>query len=38
VFGRELASIAVGGGVRLVSVEPRDESLESTFRYLVGGR
>ncbi|MFZ0492343.1 MAG: ABC transporter ATP-binding protein [Acidimicrobiia bacterium] len=37
-FGRELASIAVGTEVRLVSVEPRDESLESTFRYLVGGR
>jgi ABC-2 type transport system ATP-binding protein len=37
-FGKELASIAVSTEVRLVSVEPRDESLESTFRYLVGGQ
>jgi ABC-2 type transport system ATP-binding protein len=37
-FGKEIASLAVDTGVRLVSVEPRDESLESTFRYLVGGR
>jgi ABC-2 type transport system ATP-binding protein len=37
-FGRDLASVAVATDVRLVSVEPRDESLESTFRYLVGGR
>jgi ABC-2 type transport system ATP-binding protein len=37
-LGRELAGIAMSASVRLVSVEPRDESLESTFRYLVGGR
>jgi len=37
-FGREIATLAVQADVRLVSVEPRDESLESTFRYLVGGR
>lgn len=35
-FGRELAPTAVSMNVRLLSVEPRDESLESTFRYLVG--
>jgi len=34
-FGRVLPRIAVDSDVRLVSVEPQDESLESTFRYLV---
>lgn len=36
-FGRLLPRVAVDSDVRIVSVEPQDESLESTFRYLVGG-
>lgn len=35
-FGRVLPGIALDADVRLVSVAPQDESLESTFRYLVG--
>lgn len=34
-LGRALPRIAVDADVRLISVEPQDESLESTFRYLV---
>jgi len=36
-FGRALAGAASQAGVLPLSVEPQDESLESTFRYLVDG-
>ncbi len=37
-LGRELAPLAKRMGLRLSSVEPLDEDLESVFRYLIEGR
>jgi len=37
-LARDLPRLALQHGVALASVEPVDESLESVFRYLVGGR
>ncbi|HLF59979.1 MAG TPA: ABC transporter ATP-binding protein [Acidimicrobiia bacterium] len=37
-LARRLPVIAAEGGIRLMRVEPVDESLESVFRYLVEGR
>jgi ABC-2 type transport system ATP-binding protein len=37
-FSRLIPGLAREHGIRLLEVSPTDESLESVFSYLVGGR